>query len=171
MYRQVRRYVLYFLLENRFGSKAEMARQLDIELRTLERIFENLDSAKAGTVVFDKAIWYCAKSHISLDCILERYSREMDEEHKVDTPLGLQAQERLILKKPPALSPEGKDIFESMQRFLRQSSARICPRCNTWCNPWDSRHDATKLDCYIGHMAREIIKGVVEFYTTEGDDL
>ena len=32
------------------------------------------------------------------------------------------------------------------------------------------RHDATKLNCCIGHMAREIVKDVAEFYTAEGDD-
>ena len=84
--------------------------------------------------------------------------------------LRLPAHERLILKKPLALSIEGTDVFDSMQRFLCQSSARICSQCSTWCNPWDGRHDAAKLNCFIGHMAREIIKDVAEFYTAEGDD-
>lgn len=46
MYRQIRGCVLNFLLENHFGSKAEMARQLDVSLRTVERLFENLDNHK-----------------------------------------------------------------------------------------------------------------------------
>ena len=169
MYRQIRGCVLNFLLENHFDSKAEMARQLDVSLRTVERLFENLDNAKAGSIVFDKAIWYCAKSRIPLDDILERYMNETEGETKMET-LSLPAHERLILKKPLALSIEGTDVFDSMQRFLCQSSARICSQCSTWCNPWDGRHDAAKLSCCIGHMAREIVKDVAEFYTAEGDD-
>ena len=83
MYRQIRGCVLNFLLENHFGSKAEMARQLDVSLRTIERLFENLDNTKAGSIVFDKAIWYCAKSRIPLDGILERYMNETEGETKV----------------------------------------------------------------------------------------
>ena len=169
MYRQIRGCVLNFLLENHFGSKAEMARQLDVSLRTVERLFENLDNAKAGSIVFDKAIWYCAKSRIPLDGILERYMSEMEGETKMET-LRLPAHERLILKKPLALSIEGTDVFASMQRFLCQSSARICSQCTQWCNPWDGKRDATEMDCFIGHMAREIVKDVAEFYTAEGDD-
>ena len=113
MYRQIRGCMLNFLLENHFGSKAEMARQLDVSLRTVERLFENLDNAKAGSIVFDKAIWYCAKSRIPLDGILERYMNETEGETKMQT-LSLPAHERLILKKPLALSIEGTDVFDSM---------------------------------------------------------
>ena len=169
MYRQIRGCVLNFLLENHFGSKAEMARQLDVSLRTVERLFENLDNSKAGSIVFDKAIWYCAKSRIPLDGILERYMNETEGKPKMEV-LRLPAHERLILKKPLALSIEGTDVFASMQRFLCQSSARICSQCTTWCNPWDGKREATEMDCFIGHMAREIVKDVAEFYTAEGDD-
>lgn len=73
MDRRLTAYVLKYLLEHRFESKAEMARQLGMRQRTIEKVFANLDVAKAGTIAFDKAIYYCAENHISLDSILESF--------------------------------------------------------------------------------------------------
>ena len=51
MDRRLTAYVLRYLLEHRFESKAEMARQLGMRQRTIEKgLCENLDVAKAGTV-------------------------------------------------------------------------------------------------------------------------
>lgn len=49
MDRRLTAYVLKYLLEHRFESKAEMARQLGMRQRTIEKVFANLDVAKAGT--------------------------------------------------------------------------------------------------------------------------
>lgn len=57
MDRRLTAYVLKYLLEHRFESKAEMARQLGMRQRTIEKVFANLDVAKAGTIAFDKAIY------------------------------------------------------------------------------------------------------------------
>ena len=50
MDRRLTAYVLKYLLEHRFESKAEMARQLGMRQRTIEKVFANLDVAKAGMV-------------------------------------------------------------------------------------------------------------------------
>lgn len=57
MDRRLTAYVLRYLLEHRFESKAEMARRLGMRQRTIEKVFENLDVAKAGTVAFDMLQW------------------------------------------------------------------------------------------------------------------
>ena len=67
--------------------------------------------------------------------------------------------------KPKGLSEDGEAVFSSMQCFLQKASAQICPQCETWCNPWDGSRRAEQMDCYIGYMAREIVKDVAEFYT------
>lgn len=167
MEKRVTAHMLRFLLNNRFKSKAEMARQLDIQQRTIEKVFEKLDVAKVGTLAFEKAASYCAKHHISLDSILEDFVQ--GDEGGADTVSGdSQAYYRLLLTKPEYLTAEGEAIFASMLSFLRQASAHVCPNCRTWCNPWDGRCMAENKDCYIGHMAREIRRDVEEFYTQEG---
>lgn len=157
MDRRLTAYVLRYLLEHRFESKAEMARQLGMQQRTIEKVFENLDVAKAGTVAFDKAIYYCAENHISLDMILEDFIKEVDNGMILDEKDRM-AFNRMQMRKPLNLTADGEKIYASMLQFLRKASVCICPSCKTWCNPWDGKRYADQVDCFIGHMAREIIK-------------
>lgn len=164
MDRRLTAYVLKYLLEHRFESKAEMARQLGMRQRTIEKVFANLDVAKAGTVAFDKAIYYCAENHISLDMILEDFIKEVDNGMILDEKDRM-AFNRMQMRKPLNLTADGEKIYASMLQFLRKASVCICPSCKTWCNPWDGKRYADQVDCFIGHMAREIIKDISEFHT------
>ena len=56
MDRRLTAYVLKYLLEHRFESKAEMARQLGMRQRTIEKVFANLDVAKAGTILLPETM-------------------------------------------------------------------------------------------------------------------
>jgi len=167
MEKRITAHVLRYLLHNRFKSKADMARQLGIQQRTIEKVFKNLDVAKAGTIAFEKAISYCAKHHISVDSILEEFVADEEGDANMVSGDG-RAYDRLRLTKPDNLTAEGEDIFTSMLIFLRKASGHVCPACLTWCNPWDGRRAVEEMDCYIGHMAREIRRDVAEFYTQEG---
>ncbi len=168
MDRRLTAYVLRYLLEHRFESKAEMARQLGMRQRTIEKVFENLDVVKAGTIAFDKAIYYCAENHISLDSILEGFIEEMENGADRDE-MNQQAFNKLRLTKPLNLTADGEEVYASMLQFLRKASARVCPNCKTWCNPWDGKRYADQINCFIGHMAHEIIKDISEFHTQEGE--
>ena len=167
MEKRITAYVLQYLLKHRFESKAEMARQLDMQQGTIEKVFSNLHIAKASTIAFDRAIEYCAKNHISLDLILESFVDDMAGKREVEI-FDQEAYKRLRMCKPENLTEEGEETFSSMLSFLRKASAHICPNCKTWCNPWDGKRSAEQIDCYIGHMAREILKDTAEFYTKEG---
>lgn len=167
MDRRLTAYVLKYLLEHRFESKAEMARQLGMQQRTIEKVFENLKVAKAGTVAFDKAIYYCAENHISLDMILEDFIKETEDGMIIDDK-DQAAYNRLRMTKPLNLTAAGKEIYVSMLQFLCKTSVCICPKCEMWCNPWNGKRHAEQLDCFIGQIAREIIKDLVEFHTQRG---
>lgn len=160
-------YILRYLLEHKFHSKAEMAEQLGIDLRTLQKVFENLDNAKAGTITLDKSILYCASHDVSIDEIMEDFIRDNGgiEAMREHLEKGKKACQRLQIKEPPALSPEGKGVFASMLHFLQNASAYICPSCERWCNPWDGEFDVSRKDCYIGHLAQSIQKSVAECYS------
>lgn len=54
MDRRLTAYVLKYLLEHRFESKAEMARHLGMRQRTIEKVFANLDVAKAGKKIYNR---------------------------------------------------------------------------------------------------------------------
>lgn len=161
--------VLEFLLEQRFHSKAEMARALGMQQRTLEKVFARLDAAKGATIALSKALGYCLRNDVLLDPIFHEVMMEGNPSTNMHGN-GSAAYHHLYICRPFKLTSDGKRIFSSMHDFLCCASAKVCPKCGTWCNPWDGKRDATEMDCFIGHMAREIIKDVAEFYTTEGDD-
>jgi len=56
-----------------------MARKLGIPLRTLQENYQHLDSAKGGTVAFERLVFYCVEHNISLQDIYDRYL--MNEKH------------------------------------------------------------------------------------------
>ena len=67
------------LLLEEFRSKRAMARKLGIPLRTLQENYQHLDSAKGGTVAFERLVFYCVEHNISLQDIYDRYL--MNEKH------------------------------------------------------------------------------------------
>ena len=49
------RFILQYLLDNHFESKSDMARQLDIRHRTMQRVFEQLHNL---TTQEDELVWH-----------------------------------------------------------------------------------------------------------------
>lgn len=165
MDKRVTAYILRYLLENKFSSKADMARKLGIEYRSLLRVFAKLDNAKAGTIVLDKAILYCARYCISIDAILKEFITESRGMEMIRAAKGNGAAcKRLTVTAPHCLSEEGEGIFCSLVRFLQYVSACVCPCCECWCNPWNADTLVDEKDCYIGTIACSIIKHVSCFY-------
>ncbi len=163
-------HILRHLLNNYFQSKAEMARQFDINERQMQRIMKNLDHAKAGTIALDKAICYCAQQNISLDRILMDFKGGVHiDAIPVELSISDEAYSHLRLHHPEGLTQTGEDVYRSMLYFLQLASAKMCPCCRTWCNPWDGKHSAENMECYIGHLAREIVRDIAQLYTEEGD--
>ena len=171
-------YILKYLLKHHFKNKVDMARRLDIDQRALQKMFRNINDAKAGTFVLDKVIFYCAKNRISLDMIIMNYVKDnkgafdMDQisnrsKDKSNEPNLTEhpAYTNLRMKKLENLNATGQEMYESMLQFLQHASAHVCPQCHSWCNPWNGNHDADEKDCYIGGMAREIVDSIAELYT------
>lgn len=77
------RFILQYLLDNHFESKSDMARQLDIRHRTMQRVFEQLhnDKAKGSTIVLDRALLFCAKRNISVDQLFRETRTTCREQH------------------------------------------------------------------------------------------
>lgn len=69
--RSITAQVLMYLLKNRFHIKAEMARALGIQQRTLEKVFAQLEVAKGSTIALSKALEYCLKYSIPLEPIFQ----------------------------------------------------------------------------------------------------
>lgn len=75
-------YVLNYLLSTCFDSKADMARQLDMSKRALQRVMNEPQLSKGGSVALVKALCYCARHHVSVDPILREYAAHDTDEQK-----------------------------------------------------------------------------------------
>ncbi len=153
MDKQITGHVMRRLLDTHFESKADMARQLGIQPRTIQRAFEHLDDAKAGTIVLDKAICYCAIHHISLDSILDSFESDAEME---GSPMYEMAQCKLInvlLLKQPEDHTGRIAMYESCSVFW--DGSRILSRCKTGAIRGVGSV-LPRTECFIGHMAREI---------------
>lgn len=171
MYNRLTKYILQYLLENSFDSKADMARQFEMNERNMQRIMKNAENAKGGTIALKKALAYCAQRHIPLGSIIDSFMEgEMDATASKRAAHGRQAYMNLRITRPERLTDEGAEMFDSMLLFVRKASVKICPYCMVWCNPWSGRYDVNEQHCYIGRIACEISRDVAEYYTEEGEE-
>ena len=75
-------YVLNYLLSTCFDSKADMARQLDMSKRALQRVMNEPQLSKGGSVALVKALCYCARHRVPVDPILREYAAHDTNEQK-----------------------------------------------------------------------------------------
>lgn len=170
MYNRLTSYILQYLLDNSFDSKADMARQFEMDERNMQRIMKNAETAKGGTVALKKALAYCAQRRIPLGSIIDAFMEgEMNSAVSERAAHGREAFMNLRITRPDHLTAEGVEMFDSMQLFVRKASVKICPYCKVWCNPWSGRYDVNEQHCYIGRIACEISRDVAEYYTKEGE--
>ncbi len=66
-------FIFRTLLNEEFGNKRTMAQKLDIPLRTLQENFQHLETAKGGTIAFEKLMLYCAQNQIDIGSLYVRY--------------------------------------------------------------------------------------------------
>ena len=163
--------VLQYLLDNSFSSKAEMAREFDMDERYLQRMIKHAEHTKGGTIALQKALAYCVQNRIPVGSILDALS---DAE---DTPAvperaahGRLAYMNLRVMRPENMTQEGAEVYASMLLFVRKASVKVCPYCKTWCNPWYGKFYVNEQKCYIGHIANEICRSITEFYTQVGEE-
>lgn len=71
-------FLFQVLLEENFKTKTKMARELGVQLRTLQLNFQNMDGAKGGCLAFERAILYCCEHEIDIMDLYSRYIRERD---------------------------------------------------------------------------------------------
>ena len=163
--------VLLYLLENSFDSKADMARQFDMDERYIQRLIKNVENTKGATLALQKALAYCIEKHIPIGNILDALAEAEDEPTISERAAhGRLAYMNLRVMRPENMTPEGVEVYESMLLFVRKASVKVCPYCKTWCNPWHGRFYVNEQKCYIGHIANEICRSVTQLYTRAGDE-
>lgn len=136
-------FILQYLLDNHFQSKSDMARQLDIRSRTIQRAFEQLhnDKAKGSTIVLDRALLFCAQRRISVDQVFREYHDYLktNQQHSAETDCDHDNRpfvEKLCVPEIGDLSEQEQANYEYFEQYLRDLLPYVCPHCHDWCNPW-----------------------------------
>lgn len=172
MEKQLTAHLLRTLLSRHFQSKSDMARKLGVGHRAMQKAFQHIDDAKAGTIILDKALFYCAQHRISLDGIVNGFIQnplEESGENMTGENQMPEAYNQLCVLLPDHLTSEGMEMFGSMLNFVRRASVHVCPACKTWCNPWDGEPHVEQSNCYIGHIIRVMMEDTRSLYTLGGD--
>ena len=165
------RFILQYLLDNHFESKSDMARQLDIRHRTMQRVFEQLhnDKAKGSTIVLERALLFCAKRKISVEQLFREYQdfhqgamlERAPHEEDIET---MPSAHDLCLPDIESLSEEVREYYEYYAPYLRVLSMFICTRCPHCCNPWGSL-DWMHGDCTMAKVSQNLLDTVSESKT------
>ncbi len=164
-------YVLLYLLENSFESKADMARQFDMDERYIQRLVRNVKNTKGATIALQKALAYCVQKHIPIGNVLDALAESEDDPAVSERAAhGRLAYMNLRVMRPENMTPEGVEVYESMLLFVRKASVKVCPYCRTWCNPWYGKFYVNEQKYYIGHIANEICRSITELYTQAGEE-
>lgn len=157
-------FILQYMLDHYFRSKADMARRLGLSCRTVQRAFERLqdDTAKGSSIVLNRVLLYCACQQLSLDCMFEDYihARPSERVHiSDDKDAEVPAYRLLSLSKPTGLTDSGEQAYRYVRSFLQKASTYLCPRCTTWCNPWCHQQWISE-PCLMAHMANTMINAL-----------
>lgn len=168
------RFILQYLLENHFTSKSEMARQLDVKRRTIQRAFEQLhnDNAKGSTIVLDRALLFCAERRISIDKLFcDFYDHQNEADKKIVAEISSQEFNKpvfyqLYFPAIEGLTQKGQEVYKYYADILREASATVCPNCLTWCDPWVSA-DWMSRGCLLSEFAHILLDTVRRVYKEE----
>ena len=160
------RFILQYLLDNHFESKSDMARQLDIRHRTMQRVFEQLhnDKAKGSTIVLDRALLFCAKRKISVDQLFREYQgfhqgTVLEPAQHEDDANTLPSAYDLRLPDVESLSESVREYYEYYAPYLRVLSMFFCTRCSRHCNPWGGL-DWMHGDCTMAKVSQNLLDTV-----------
>lgn len=155
-------YLLRYLHENGyFASKREMAATFNMTKRLIQRLMNEPEKIKGGSMALGKVLCYFSEHHIPLEIILSNYL-ERDFANKDMPPSGLSAYQRLNLPKPAHMTIENEAAAAYYHEFLCLLSQYICPSCSKWCEPWNSRSRVIDQNCLIGRVSRRICETTVD---------
>ena len=122
-------YVLRHMLNQHFKTKTQMAKALNVELRTIQKTFSQLEknSSKGGSIVLEKILVYCAQNNISVDEVMAAYKDkkrfvECDKEY-VDFPIPQDMDERVM------------DVYCCANAYVQCVASYLCPHCKKECYP------------------------------------
>ncbi len=156
-------YLLRYLLENRIiRSKSEIANELGVSKRQIQRIMNDPEGSKGSTIALSKILRYFGLHRIPFEPVLLQYL-EMPMTSGVsdnDAPAYMQIRLPVI----NGLGIDGAEAYEYSHQFVGLMSSFLCPHCRTWCNPWAGDESVLHHSCLVAHTARSLLASIQQEY-------
>lgn len=156
-------FLLKYLLDAHvFHSKEEMAQVFGISKRQIQRVMNNPERLKGGSIALSKILNYFGIHGISFDPVLMQY---------LELPTSSPAQGKGIAYKQISflneelISPEGLEALGYCREFIGLMSSYACPRCKTWCNPWNAETSLSLQSCIVAQTAKALLHSIEQEYT------
>ena len=157
-----KKFIAFFfelMLREHFGTKSKMARELNLQLRTLQMNFQKLDRAKGGNLAFERLVIYCCEHDIDIQQMYNRFIGKVDvgrrttvlrETNRMDSPCFL-----FDAKSFPALQ---KGVFQhSIQCLIGHLYCETFGNCQRYADYIFPRMlDDVKVECGIIRMLHRI---------------
>lgn len=130
MEKQLTTFFFRYMLKTHFRNKSDMARKLGLDIRRVQRLFRTLDSAKGGTIVLDKLLYFCVSDGIPIDPIIHQFMecegvKTENNTGGFSTPsiIDLTCGEISSLMVPDTLSEQGIEMAKSVMRIVQAMDA------------------------------------------------
>lgn len=163
------RFILQYMLEHQFENKSDMARQLSMENRTVQRTFERLNAgtAKGSAIILNRVLLFCAENRLSMDNLFQEFN-SLHGTPPVDNVVNEDSDHPIFIKiclhKPDGLTSQGEQVYRYIGEFLQKASTLLCAQCSHWKSPG---HDKMVFsdECLIYQMASTMIASLNENHT------
>lgn len=159
-------YLLRYLHDNHyFRNMEEMSETFGISKRQIQRLINDTQSLKGGSIALSKILQYFGLHHIPFDPVLIQFiggtiRQENIQNNQLDKPYL-----RLCIPLPENLSDNGVNAYEYCKEFVGFVSSYICPDCSAWCNPWDGTAKLQNQHCFIAQLADSLLQSVAASHT------
>lgn len=159
-------YLLRYLHDNHyFKSMEEMAEKFDISKRHVQRLVNDAESLKGGSIALSKILQYFGLHNIPFEPILLEFVSKTVRRNEASEIQLEKPYLRIKLPQPNDLTAEGLAAYEYCKEFVGIVSSYICPDCRAWCNPWDGTEKVKGQHCFIAQLTNVMLQSVVESYS------
>lgn len=162
MQRVLAHYVLSDLLERHFdGNKSQMAKQLDVTLRTLRRIINDEEPDQNSNTALSRALSYYVEHHIPLDEAFHAFVLDNDTSGAVPHALPDACVDRL--KTQDEIEEADLTQYRQFLCFLHEISESVCPNCATGC-----RASQEKGGCMVLEIGKIVRHDMADLFYNDG---
>ena len=159
-------YLLRYLHDNQyFKTMEEMAVTFDISKRHIQRLVNDTDNLKGGSIALSKILQYFGKHKIPFDPVLIKFIGDTVKQEEMKRIQLEKPYMRLYIPMPENLTEQGVCAYEYCREFVGLASSYICPACRGWCHPWDGNAKLHAQNCFIAQLTESLLESIVSLYT------